>query len=67
MTRKDYELIAGCVARSGMAAGIGAKPLFGDGMKAGVRLVAIDLASTLAWNNPAFDRARFLRACGVES
>jgi hypothetical protein len=65
--RKDYELIAAALHRSNMAAGIGAKPLFGEGMKAGVRLVAIDLAATLEHDNPRFDRARFLKACGVES
>jgi hypothetical protein len=32
-----------------------------------IRLVAIDIAATLAADNPSFDRARFLKACGVQS
>jgi hypothetical protein len=35
--------------------------------RAALRIVAKNLANRLLEQNPAFDRARFLRACGVES
>jgi hypothetical protein len=65
MERRHFELIAGCVARSRMA-----KSLIGNAKERtaaidGIRLVAIDLAATLANENPNFDRARFMRACGL--
>ncbi len=63
MTRKDYELIAGALHRSGMAMNIGKKRTAHDG----IRLVTIDLAATLAHENALFDRERFLKACGVQS
>jgi hypothetical protein len=64
MERRHFELIAGCVARSRMA-----KSLIGNAKErnaalSGIRLVATDLAATLAHTNPNFDRARFMKACG---
>jgi hypothetical protein len=46
-----------------------AKGLEGNAVKRnaaldGIRLVATDLAATLAHTNPDFDRARFMAACG---
>lgn len=66
MTRKDYKTIAAALHRTSMAHGIGQKS---DKAKQGgdnaLRLLAIDLAATLAADNPRFDRSRFLAACGV--
>jgi hypothetical protein len=68
MTRKDYELIAASVRRSLQAHGIGNKSTraVAGGDKA-LRLVAVDLAASLEHENPRFDRARFLSACGVQA
>ena len=63
MTRKDYIAIAAAIHRTGMAVNIGKK----KSAEHAVRLAAIDLAATLAQDNPSFDRARFLAACGVQS
>jgi hypothetical protein len=60
MTRKDYELIARAVKISGMSWEKGATP---DTV---IREVAGQLAYTLELENPRFDRARFLAACGVK-
>lgn len=32
----------------------------------GIKLVATDLAATLANDNPEFDKARFMKACGFD-
>jgi hypothetical protein len=60
MTRKDYVLIADTLAN-----------LMQDFNNCGddsvsLSLVAEELADTLATDNPRFDRARFLTACGVK-
>lgn len=52
MTRKDYQLIAEVFARSA-----------GDDL---AKLIALNLADKLAEDNPRFDKARFLTACGVK-
>ena len=58
MRRKDYELIAGVIA--GM-------PAFAPNLRTARDSCARAFAERLATDNPRFDRARFLRACGVES
>jgi len=60
MTRKDYVLIAKTFNN-----------LMGDFNNCGddsvsLSLVAQELADTLAKDNPRFDSARFLVACGVK-
>jgi hypothetical protein len=60
MTRKDYVLIADTLAN-----------LMQDFNNCGddsvsLSLVAQELADTLAKDNPRFDSARFLTACGVK-
>ena len=60
MTRKDYVLIAQTLS-----------DLMKDFNNCGddsvsLSLVAEELADTLANDNPRFDRARFLEACGVK-
>lgn len=53
MTRKDFELIAGVIARFG-----------GDeGRKA---LLAFEMCNALATTNDCFDKDRFIRACQPE-
>lgn len=59
MTRKDYVMIAETLA-----------DLMADFNNGGddtisLTLVAVELAETLAKDNPRFDRDRFLTACGV--
>lgn len=61
MTRKDYVLIAAALAS--------AQP---DPYADGARFLerqhkrdCEDIADALASDNPRFDRARFLRACGI--
>ena len=60
MTRKDYVLIADTLAN-----------LMSDFNNGGedsvsLSLVAEELATALETDNPRFDRARFLTACGVK-
>ena len=63
MTRKDYVAIAAALHRTGMAVNIGGKKT----AEYAIRLAATDIAATMAADNPRFDRARFLAACGVQS
>jgi len=68
MSKKDYAAIAAAIHRTGMALSIGRKAKAETlGNERALRLVALDLAATLAADNPAFDKARFLAACGVTS
>ena len=64
MTRKDYELIAGAVARSRQASSLTKRAPERQAKADALRLVATDLAATLAADNPRFDKERFLAACG---
>ena len=59
MTKKDYELIAGVMAR------LSADFNNGGEDTVSLSLVAQELADVLSTTNPRFDRARFLSACGV--
>jgi hypothetical protein len=58
MSKKDYELIAGVLKQQY------GNMVFRSGADAWSELV-IQFATTLAANNPRFDRARFLKACGL--
>lgn len=58
MTRKDYELIAGVFA--GFAQMVDINETIGAD-------IAEDLADEFEAENPRFNRARFLKACGVIS
>lgn len=68
MSKKDYQLIAAAIGRCYMVQGIGKKSAHDreTGQRA-VKLVAIDLAASLAADNPSFDRDRFMQACGVQA
>lgn len=63
MTRKDYVLIAAVLAEAGPP------PMQSDEFRAGAAFArdyaAHKLAAMLARDNPRFNRARFLAACGV--
>jgi hypothetical protein len=58
MTRKDYVAIAAVLAQA-------AKHTGADYVTVGI--VAALTANVMARDNPRFDRARFLKACGVQS
>ncbi len=63
MTKKDYELIAQSIWRSGY---IKDKNKVRQQAKEEMRrLIAYDLASSLSNENPRFDRSEFYEACGV--
>ena len=59
MSRKDYELIARAIAVQMKL--FAAEP---DSQEA-IRSTAERIATALGMDNPRFDRARFLSACGV--
>lgn len=59
MTRQDFQLIADVLKTSGEW---GAFPT-----KASQAILSENLANVLQRTNPNFDRARFLKACGVKS
>jgi hypothetical protein len=61
MTRKDYVLIAQAIKTQ-----IELSTKFEEEeSRAGAKNIAYDLAWKLSEDNPRFDRARFLTACGV--
>lgn len=64
MTRKDYVLIAAALARS--AARKDSLPDDLHEAAAQHRRDCEELADALARENGRFDRARFMRACGIE-
>ena len=59
MTRKDYELLAEVIRTS-------RKVTTGETALVSVEHLANTLATELEIENPRFDRARFLSACGLE-
>lgn len=59
MTKKDYELIAGVFYGLNFGAT--------DERRATTNMIAERLASALAQANHRFDRAKFLKACGLET
>lgn len=71
MTRKDYVAIASIIHPYA----ISAAPHTAGKVERGriahaasyAKDIALDIASHMANDNPRFDRARFLKACGIES
>lgn len=61
MTRKDFELIAKVFAY------LDEEFNNGGSDEVSLALVAGELACALSTTNPAFDRERFLAACGVSN
>ena len=60
MTRKDYEAIAGALQDARRFCET-------DNQRRGTERAALCVATVMAADNPRFDRARFLKACGVQS
>ncbi len=58
MTRKDYILLADALKAAAYA--------LNPPERTGALLAANEIAHSLAEDNPRFDRARFLKACGLE-
>jgi hypothetical protein len=58
MTRKDYELIANVIKQF---------PRLDYGVASVLEELAEDLSMALSNENPRFDTARFLKACGVSA
>lgn len=59
MTRKDYVLIAGAVKEARDASHT-------PYLREGIEKAASHIATALQFDNPRFDRDRFLKACGVK-
>ncbi len=63
LTKKYYEMIA-----SAIAAEHAQRKHWGEHVhNEAIESIALNLASAFAADNPKFDRARFLKACGVAS
>lgn len=65
MTRKDYVAIAQ-ILKDALAIPP-STPLATTITRSVVHDIAYDCAALMAADNPAFDRTRFLKACGVQS
>ena len=63
MTRKDYEALAAALN----GAHVSLRAHFPVAAFQGWRVAVDHVADTLAADNPRFDRARFLKGCGVQS
>ena len=68
MTRKDYVAIARAFALTNDYIRLNGKADAAEAEKLkGATFSAMNVADSLAMVNPRFDRARFLKACGVQS
>ena len=63
MTRKDYQLIAESIHRSGMIED--KNKIRQQGAENMRRLIACDLIGSLKHDNPNFNEDKFLQACGI--
>lgn len=66
MTRKDYQAIAYAIAGARVAIKAKEPNDSQQDLLDGTSYAADYIADALARDNPRFDRARFLAACGVE-
>lgn len=66
MTRKDYVAIAAAINKRVDGVNYGSAREDAAALDA-LQRASIDIAATMANDNPAFDRSRFLKACGVQS
>lgn len=64
MQKRHFEMVAASVNRSRMASSIKGSAAKKAAADDAIRLVAIDLAASFRHENPNFDRARFMTACG---
>lgn len=60
MTRKDYILLADALRRARI------ETLRTGHDAEGIRIAAIEIAYELKDDNPAFDKERFMKACGID-
>lgn len=72
MTKKDYTRIANVIngatilkPYNGFDFGLSNEEIFLAGSKDQVKHIGRVMADMLAQDNPRFDRARFLKACGI--
>jgi hypothetical protein len=65
MTRKDYQLIANVLKAHTPSRGVQAEAQTMLERAWTLRNIALTFAHELASENPRFDRAKFLRACGL--
>ena len=65
MSKKDYERIAAEVRRTIHAERLTSTASWAHGMREGMFEFTGNLAQSFAEDNPRFDRARFLKACGI--
>ena len=68
MTRKDYIVIAAIIAgtRSQLESSTASNTSWNNGNEFARELIAYTFAEHAERNNPRFDRARFLKACGID-
>lgn len=66
MTRKDYELIAAAINEAAETVRRENNSGFIHTLGSAMDLTAVQIAKALAADNPRFDRAKFLQACGVQ-
>ncbi len=64
MTKKDYELIAQSIWRSGYIKDN--NKIRQEAREKMRHLIAIDIASSLKNENPRFDQSKFYKACGID-
>lgn len=62
MTRKDFELIAQCIRNVR-----GDDSLNAAGQQITCDALALEFSRQLGWDNPKFNKPKFLGACGVQS
>ena len=65
MSKKDYELITMSLARSKIAKSLDKNSVRRQAYESMSRLIAIDLAASLAQQDKRFKRDQFLKDCGV--
>jgi hypothetical protein len=67
LTKKHFKLVASAIAATAPAQlATPSNQLWASGCDFARSYIARRLAAEFALENPAFDRARFLAACGVE-
>jgi hypothetical protein len=64
MQKRHFELVAASIHRSQMASNIGGTAAKKEAARRAIHLVATDIAVSFAHENPNFDKARFMAACG---
>lgn len=63
MSRKDYEEVTAAIKREVEAWG----SMTTNEERLMAKAIALRLSDVFAFNNPRFDRARFMKACGFDN